>query len=211
MHMDMPCTRRAHAQVNRYDDEGELTGGVQGFTAPEESALSWCALSLETEQADVCKLSLRAWNAPVTGVPHVHAEVGCSGGQIHILLDFLPRADADCAQPINAISNELYEHSDAPRDGLTESEYRRAGERWWLEAAERWYTLDAREFAESVRFVDGAAPAARVQGEVAYGGPLMVDVVLPRTERNMQLAVAAYSAALTRWLGWKVPGTHRGA
>ena len=72
-----------------------------------------------------------------------------------MLIDFLPRADAEHAQSINAISNELYEHSEAPReDGLTEAEYRRAGERWWLEAAERWYTLDAREFAESVRFVD---------------------------------------------------------
>ena len=133
----------APLDVNRYDDEGELTGGVQGFTAPEESALSWCTLTLENESADACKLALRAWNAPVTGVPHVHAEVGCSDGEIHLLLDFLPRADADCAQSINAISNELYEHSDEPRDGLTEAEYRRAGERWWLEAAERWCALDA--------------------------------------------------------------------
>ena len=130
-------------QVNRYDDEGELTGGVRGFTAPEESALSWCTLTLDNESAEACKLALRAWNAPVTGAPHVHAEVGCSGEEIHLLLDFLPRADADCAQPINAISNELYEHSDEPRDGLTEAEYRRAGERWWLEAAERWCALDA--------------------------------------------------------------------
>ena len=133
----------APLDVNRYDDEGELTGGVQGFTAPEESALSWCTLTLEKESADACKLALRAWNAPVTGVPHIHAEVGCSGGEIHLTLDFLPRADADCAQSINAISNELYEHSDALRDGLTEAEYRRAGERWWLEAAERWCALEA--------------------------------------------------------------------
>ena len=133
----------APLDVNRYDDEGELTGGVQGFTAPEESALSWCTLTLEKESADACKLALRAWNAPVTGVPHVHAEVGCSSGEIHLTLDFLPRADADCAQSINAISNELYEHSDALRDGLTEAEYRRAGERWWLEAAERWCALEA--------------------------------------------------------------------
>ena len=29
-----------------------------------------------------------------------------------MLIDFLPRADAEHAQSINAISNELYEHSD---------------------------------------------------------------------------------------------------
>ena len=71
---------------------------MRGFTAPEESALSWCTLTLDAESAEACKLSLRAWNAPVTGVPHVHAEVGCSGNEVHLLIDFLPRADAEHAQ-----------------------------------------------------------------------------------------------------------------
>ena len=185
---------------------GVLTGtAVQGFTAPPESALSWCTMAVEDRGEEEAVFRLHAWNAPLTGVPHLWMALGLSNNEIRLCFDYLPRADADSAPSICKVSEHL---QDVDID-LSEAEYNRLGQRWWLEAAERYYTLEAREFAEVVRELDGAHPAEqgqpvdRMRPGADFSGPLLVDVSFESSSANMRTASAVCTEAVRRWLGWK--------
>lgn len=139
-------------------------------------------------------------------MPHFWVYLGLSRDLIRLRFDYPPRADAADAPSICQMSEHLQEG--LVGTGLSEEQYTRLGQRWWLEAAERYYTLAAREFVEEVRELDGALPVeppADSSRAVAIGfsGPLLLDVSFARSGDNMRTAAAACREAVRRWLGWK--------
>ena len=176
-------------------------GGVQGFTAPRESAISWCTVRSAGGDEEGYSSSIRLWNAPVTGVPHLLMDIGFAGeDDIYLRIDFLPRADESYAPSVDAEAEEVE---------TEEGGYGQQWRRWWLESEERWYTPEAHEFAAGLRSLPGAraVPAQRAQ----LSGPLLVDVQLPKSEAGAKAVAAAYTSALTRWLGWKRVAMDRAA
>ena len=193
-------TKILDLEPSRYGDLLGVGGGVRGFTAPRKSAISWCTVTSARSEDDY-SASIRLWNAPITGVPHLFMDIGITEeDEIHLRVDFLPRADASYAPSEDGDAVEA-----APEQGGYSQQWRR----WWLEAAERWYTPEAHEFAARLRDLPGARPApARRDGP---RGPLLVDLLLPKSEANAKAATAAYTAAFTRWLGWKRVALDRAA
>jgi len=132
-------------------------------------------------------------------VPHLWAELGLSQTQVHLRIDFLPRADA-------SFSREMAGSVQASLD----DQYERQCRRWWAEAGERWYTAEVCEILDRARALPGAAIArARQPPEVC--GPLLLEVDLPRTDENTERVLSVYGEAFERWLGWKRAAIDRAA
>ena len=175
---------------------------VLGFSAPDSSALSWASVTTERpdygEPDEGFRFRVNLWNAPVTGVPHLQAELGVQAEEVHLKIDFVPRAPVESAPSIADVDFE--EDALSLEQDKLEDQYTASWRRWWLEAAERYYTLEARQAAARMRRLPGAERAARTG---TTGSPLAVDISLPRTAASVQAAAVAYRMGFDRWLGWK--------
>lgn len=147
--------------------------GVLGFEAPKESALSWASMSY-FDAKDCYAYSLRAWNSARINVPHLFAEIGASKDVVWLRVEHLARADAKTS----------------------------AGERWWRDAEELWFTPEAVAATEKVRSLTDARPLSARLPEL-NPSPLGVAIELPRTPQHAEMLVGAYEQALARWLRWR--------
>jgi len=148
--------------------------------------------------------SLTIFNGPLTDVPHLISRCAVSddGSSLSFFLDFRPRAygaydlrDEDGNYPgPDTLGRKAFEYSGARNDFDT-----------------KFGTEEVVKFLEdSLSSFEGAtqAPDSTAEMEKVTRGPLVMDVIMPLSDKNVEAIVATREKAANYWLGWALDNSH---
>lgn len=176
------------------------TARLDGRDAPGPANVAWLSnLCIESTLS-----SLTIFNGPLTDVPHLISRCAVSdgGSSLSFFLDFRPRAygaydlrDEDGNYPgPDTLGRKAFEYSGARKDFDT-----------------KFGTDEVVKFLEeTISSFEGAtrAPDSTSEMEKVTRGPLVMDVTMPLSDKNVETIVAAREKAADFWLGWALDDSH---
>ena len=163
--------------------------GSQGG-APK-SDVAWCSALTCSTGKDYSLKTLTAWNNPTIFTPNFYSAVGRVDGCISLCIDYRPRAEAG----YDTVLEDGSYPEPTSREMFALGSMRK-------ELAELYFTEEAAAWAAGLRALEGAQPAPCPSVPRECAGPLLIDIRLPLTDANVEVAASAVTEAADRWIAW---------